>query len=340
MLLPTRIHVDSWPAPSRSKSQNSYITQPSRNHNLFTMANSKQRRNKAKALALGKSPVRPSALTTKTLKHPKHPKLTDSEAIEYHSQLSKNSSSTSPPQNLLNQHPLRSPLLVVLPQTTTIPPVNIPLKALVHLPYPNNNTKTVVTSSGYLPHLFIERHPFNSSPPDPTFKGLSRAIRDIFTMAKSRYQNKSNSNQLGGKMQMLGFCQASEKGISGGTYAYDQNLKKLDIANDLKLWDGLDAHNSFISGRVKSLYAWAYLDNTTLMKDKAIPNWSWKEWDDLEAKDGERVASCASVTWAGFLNKPHEDENDVNGWTYGMFSYIDKKTGQPIPPIFIFMGLV
>ncbi|KAH9451787.1 hypothetical protein Pst134EA_025725 [Puccinia striiformis f. sp. tritici] len=159
-------------------------------------------------------------------------------------------------------------------------------------------------------------------------------------MAKSRYQNKSNSNQLGGKMQMLGFCQASEKGISGGTYAYDQNLKKLDIANDLKLWDGLDAHNSFISGRVKSLYARAYLDNTTLMKDKAIPNWSWKEWDDLEAKDGERVASCASVTWAGFLNKPHEDENDVNGWTYGMFSYIDKKTGQPIPPIFIFMGLV
>ncbi|POW02033.1 hypothetical protein PSHT_12294 [Puccinia striiformis] len=235
------------------------------------MANSKQRRNKAKALALVKqsSTIHSSPKTPAPLLHFSTPKPVKPTPTPKPSA----SCSTTNYHNPTSEYPSKSAKQFTAAQRRYGPNINIVLisisksntkKALVHLPYPNNNTKTVVTSSGYLPHLFIERHPFNSSPPDPTFKGLSRAIRDIFTMAKSRYQNKSNSNQLGGKMQMLGFCQASEKGISGGTYAYDQNLKKLDIANDLKLWDGLDAHNSFISGRVKSLYAWAYLDNTTL----------------------------------------------------------------------------
>ena len=43
-------------------------------------------------------------------------------------------------------------------------------------------------------------------------------------------------------------------------------------------------------------------------------------------------ASNVSVTYNCFHNKSHQEKKDINGWTYGIFSYIDKTTGKPIPP--------
>ena len=33
-----------------------------------------------------------------------------------------------------------------------------------------------------------------------------------------------------------------------------------------------------------------------------------------------------------FYNKVHQDSKDLNPWTYGFFSFIDRETGNPIPP--------
>ena len=38
------------------------------------------------------------------------------------------------------------------------------------------------------------------------------------------------------------------------------------------------------------------------------------------------------VTFNDFYNKPHEDKNDINAWTYGLFSYINRQSGKLIPP--------
>ena len=38
------------------------------------------------------------------------------------------------------------------------------------------------------------------------------------------------------------------------------------------------------------------------------------------------------VTFDDFSNKLHTDKNDLNGFTYGIFSYINRSTGQPILP--------
>ena len=38
------------------------------------------------------------------------------------------------------------------------------------------------------------------------------------------------------------------------------------------------------------------------------------------------------VTFNDFSNKIHQDGQDLNPWTYGIFTYINKSSGNPIPP--------
>jgi hypothetical protein len=72
------------------------------------------------------------------------------------------------------------------------------------------------------------------------------------------------------------------------------------------------------------------------MCEYGIPNWSQEEWSEMRKenlKDAEyKFASNVSVTFDDFYNKAHQDEGDLNGWTYGIFSFIDRNTGEPIPP--------
>ena len=70
------------------------------------------------------------------------------------------------------------------------------------------------------------------------------------------------------------------------------------------------------------------------MQEYGIPNWSQEEWVEMKKDDQieYNFASNVSVTYNCFHNKSHQDKKDINGWTYGIFSYIDKTTGKPIPP--------
>jgi hypothetical protein len=61
-----------------------------------------------------------------------------------------------------------------------------------------------------------------------------------------------------------------------------------------------------------------------------IPNWNQEEWRGFSNE--HNFAGNVMVTFNDFFNKVHADRGDLNPWTYGIFSYIDKKTGKPIPP--------
>jgi hypothetical protein len=43
-----------------------------------------------------------------------------------------------------------------------------------------------------------------------------------------------------------------------------------------------------------------------------------------------KFAANVSVTYKYFYNEAHQDKKEWNGWAYGIFTYIDKSTGNPI----------
>ncbi|EFP82528.1 uncharacterized protein PGTG_08484 [Puccinia graminis f. sp. tritici CRL 75-36-700-3] len=59
-----------------------------------------------------------------------------------------------------------------------------------------------------------------------------------------------------------------------------------------------------------------------------------EEWSEMRKEDRPeyKFASNVSVTYNDFYNEQHQDKNDINGWSYGLFSYIELGTGKPIPP--------
>lgn len=66
------------------------------------------------------------------------------------------------------------------------------------------------------------------------------------------------------------------------------------------------------------------------MKSFGIPSWSNNEWNEFE-QECDGIFSSAMITHSNFSNNPHKD-NDLNPWTYGLFSYINPLTGLPISP--------
>jgi len=62
----------------------------------------------------------------------------------------------------------------------------------------------------------------------------------------------------------------------------------------------------------------------------SIPNWHQKTWRAF--KDENNFAGNVMVTFNDFYNRLHQDNGDLNPWTYGIFSYIEKPSGLPIPP--------
>ena len=91
-----------------------------------------------------------------------------------------------------------------------------------------------------------------------------------------------------------------------------------------------EVHAQFIASRMSTLSK-QHLDGVILFTNEhSIPRWSGSKFLKEEGKIS--YASNVSVTFNDFYNMPHED-NDVNGWTYGLFSYIDPQNGQVrLPP--------
>ena len=61
-----------------------------------------------------------------------------------------------------------------------------------------------------------------------------------------------------------------------------------------------------------------------------------KEWRAF--KDEHNFAGNVMVTFDDFHNKLHEDSQDLNPWTYGIFTYIERISGSPIPPPDVALG--
>ena len=75
----------------------------------------------------------------------------------------------------------------------------------------------------------------------------------------------------------------------------------------------------------------AFEENNKTCVENGIPNWSNSQWREYFDQKFHHFGNVM-VTYDDFYNKFHTDECDVNTFAYGLFSYIDKRTGKPIPP--------
>ncbi|MBW0568880.1 hypothetical protein O181_108595 [Austropuccinia psidii MF-1] len=65
-----------------------------------------------------------------------------------------------------------------------------------------------------------------------------------------------------------------------------------------------------------------------------LPNFSQLKWTSSNPKEEFKSFTKVIVTQDGFVNKPHQYLNDLNSWTYGVFSFFFKNNFQPLPAVF------
>ncbi|KAA1086808.1 Ubiquitin carboxyl-terminal hydrolase 7 [Puccinia graminis f. sp. tritici] len=219
--------------------------------------------------------------------------------------------------------------IICSPSQTPVSP-----KYVIKLPILAQPSRQIVSSSSLTPQFIFETHSFNINPPTSTFNKLCDIIQTLHAMAKFRPCNKRNHNRINGEMHMIGFQPGNDRGKSAGTYARRTDLTPAEKALDDTLWAKLQSHNEFLSQRMEAISRSAYEQNKNLMNEYGLPNWSQEEWSEMRKEDRPeyKFASNVSVTYNDFYNEQHQDKNDINGWSYGLFSYIELGTGKPIPP--------
>ncbi|MBW0548480.1 hypothetical protein O181_088195 [Austropuccinia psidii MF-1] len=70
------------------------------------------------------------------------------------------------------------------------------------------------------------------------------------------------------------------------------------------------------------------------MEAAKLPNLIQLKWNSANPKEEFRSFTNVIVTQDGFFNKPHQDLNDLNSWTYGILAFVSKKDFHPLPTVF------
>ncbi|WAQ87041.1 hypothetical protein PtA15_7A770 [Puccinia triticina] len=209
---------------------------------------------------------------------------------------------------------------------------NNPLKPfLIHSSKYTSKRLIVTNNNGSKTLFLIQFHPLHSSNSidQEVVAKLAEIIQDLFLMAKNR-QDIKPTTMKSGKMQGIGFRGASDEGAKAGTYARRRDLPQDVIEEDNRLWDKLRDHNRFLCSRVKNFSFESFKENAEIIKEFGIPSWSHDEWNEFE-DECNGIFSSAIVTHSDFSNDEHMDD-DLNPWSYGLFSYINPSTGVPIVP--------
>ncbi|MBW0529902.1 hypothetical protein O181_069617 [Austropuccinia psidii MF-1] len=188
------------------------------------------------------------------------------------------------------------------------------------------------TQKPYLPVCIYESTPFDV--PSGHYQILKDLIITLMSLSQNRQEIKTNKQLLGGIMKGIGFRPGSDAGKSAGVYSRKAGLSPHQIALDNMQWTKLQKYDEFIYSRISHFSQLAAQQNQSLMESAQLPNFSQLEWTSANQKDKLKSFSNVIVTQDGFFNKPHQDLNDLNAWTYGIFSFVSKKDFHPLPTVF------
>ncbi|MBW0468982.1 hypothetical protein O181_008697 [Austropuccinia psidii MF-1] len=159
-------------------------------------------------------------------------------------------------------------------------------------------------------------------------QNLKYLIMSLNNLAHIRKNITTNKNILAGIMRGIGFRQHSDKGKSAGLYARKPGLTIKEFEDDNHKWNKLKKYKQFIPSRTQTLSKIVHEDNMQLMNEANLPNFSQTEWT---TSNEFKSFSNFIITKNGFHNKVHVDENDINAWSYGIFSFIQKHNFDPVP---------
>ncbi|MBW0548314.1 hypothetical protein O181_088029 [Austropuccinia psidii MF-1] len=158
------------------------------------------------------------------------------------------------------------------------------------------------------------------------------------SLSQNRQDIKTNKPVLGGIMKGIGFCPGSDAGKSEGVYSRKAGVSPLQIEMDNMQWTKLQKYDEFIYSRISHFSKLAANENQSLMGAAKLPNFIQLKWTSATPKDKFKSFSNVIVTQDGFFNKLPQDLNDLNAWTYGIFSFVSKKDFNPLPTVFIPSG--
>ncbi|MBW0573056.1 hypothetical protein O181_112771 [Austropuccinia psidii MF-1] len=135
-------------------------------------------------------------------------------------------------------------------------------------------------------------------------------------------------------MKVIGFCSGSDSGKSAGVYSRKPGLTLHQIQTDNNEWNKLHQYDEFVYSRISHFSKLTVNENQSLMEAAKLPNFGQLERTSANYKEEFKSFTNVIVTQDGFFNKPHQDLNDLNGWTYGIFSFVSKKDFHPLPTAF------
>ncbi|MBW0483893.1 hypothetical protein O181_023608 [Austropuccinia psidii MF-1] len=130
-------------------------------------------------------------------------------------------------------------------------------------------------------------------------------------------------------MTGIGFCPGSDSGKSAGVHSRKPNLTRLKTELDNMKSTKLHQYDEFIYSRISHFSKLAANENHSLMEEAKLPNLSQLDRTSSNPKEELKSSSNFIVTQNGFFNKPHQDLNNLNSWTCGIFSFVLKKISTP-----------
>ncbi|MBW0522815.1 hypothetical protein O181_062530 [Austropuccinia psidii MF-1] len=188
------------------------------------------------------------------------------------------------------------------------------------------------THKPFLPVCIYEITPFEVS--SGHYQILKDLIITLTSLSQNQQEIETNKQVLGGIMKVIGFCPGSDAGKSAGVYSRKVGLSPLQIELDNMQWTKLQKYDKFIYSRISHFSKLAVQENQSLMEAAKLPSFSQLEWTSSNPKEEFKSFSYVIVTQDGFFNMPHQDLNDLNAWTYGIFSFVSKKAFHPLPTVF------
>ncbi|MBW0497250.1 hypothetical protein O181_036965 [Austropuccinia psidii MF-1] len=154
------------------------------------------------------------------------------------------------------------------------------------------------------------------------------------SVSQNPQEIKTNKQLLGGIMKGIGFRPGSDAGKSTGVYSRKAGLSPHQIELDNMQWTKLQKYERFICSTISHFSQLATQENQSLMEAAKLPSFSQLEWISAHPKDEFKSFSNVIVTQDGLFDKPHQDLNDLNSWTYGIFSFVSKKDFHPLATVF------
>ncbi|MBW0534952.1 hypothetical protein O181_074667 [Austropuccinia psidii MF-1] len=162
-----------------------------------------------------------------------------------------------------------------------------------------------------------------------TLRSLSQNIQEIET----------NKQVLCGIIKGIGFRPGSNSGKSAGFYSRKPGSTPHQIETDNNQWTKLHQYAKFVYLRISDFSKLAANEDKSLMEAAKLLNFSQLEWTSANPKEEFKSFTNVIVTQNGFFNKPHQDLNYLNSWTYDIFSFVSKKDFHPLASVLTPSGL-